>query len=353
MNSDTPRRHGSSLSRRSFLSNAALVSIGSFVGQRSSAGQVLELFSGIGIDVGKKLLDKGINYALGAPLNDLFKEPTLTDVHQWIDQSVTLLEKKIDALSAKIDSQNLNLMQSQLDSVRSAFNDYVSLDPATRREYKTSLIQCEFITSQLLSLSQKYDQAFFLSTVVVAYRLLTKYALYQLDKEDGKNGQGHITSLESGREIQSYLYWAAQTRTRLVSSLAPHYAAHCTTTPVVFHADNFECVIYKNGTVVGTTGSAKLSEKEKWYEQLSNAAERYLNDMPQLTNDLNTWRAVNRKSREQIVTADHCMREMYYSATGKSCPPLLDTKMLDLKNTATFQYNNGYGWSTQRDAFAP
>ena len=324
---------------------AGVACLGSLIPPHPSSAQIPPILLAVGLDVGKKLFDMGIDYAKGAVLSDVFKEPTLGNVHEWVSQAVTSIEARIDALDAKIDQQNLNRMMSDLDSIREQFEHYSQLPPRLQGPNRYLLAYCDTTSGDLLSLSQKYEQAFFLSSTVLAYRLLTRFALFQLDSSNGANAEGHITSLVPS--MKAYFEWATDSRSRLVSKLAPHYKVLCKDVDKggLFTTPKTACDIFRGEALISKTKVMNWAGKtEKHgingysYATSKNALD-YLNKLPALQNDWRNWRNVNRKSGEQIELAATCMSRMYLSATTLLCPLLLDRQQLMLKNTSTLQYS--------------
>jgi len=82
--------------------------------------------------------------------------------------------------------------------------EYVSLEATIQPQNRTLLANCDLISAGLVPLSQQYDQAFFVSTVALGYRLATLFALYNLDKGRNNSGSGHISALVSSGEITTY-----------------------------------------------------------------------------------------------------------------------------------------------------
>ena len=115
------------LSRRRLLAMAGVACMGTLIAPPRSESQIPPLLLDIGLDLGKKLFDMGIEYAKGTVLETVFKQPTISDVHQWVDRSVTSIEAKIAALDAKIDRLNLDKMASDLQSVKNEFEHYARM----------------------------------------------------------------------------------------------------------------------------------------------------------------------------------------------------------------------------------
>ena len=79
------------------------------------------------------------------------------------------------------------------------------------------------VTSRLLPLALKYDQALFIATAGMAYRLFTLYALYQLDRDPG-----HIRSVRP--LMDDFVKQASLARDRIGHEMAPstHFKINCT-----------------------------------------------------------------------------------------------------------------------------
>jgi hypothetical protein len=282
----------------------------------------------IGLDLGKKLYEKGIDYAGGALLQDIFKEPQPINVQEFISEAVTSIESKIAGLEAKIDEQNLNRMRSDLDSIKYSFAEYAALDPGLREANRNLLLHCDTASAGLLSLSMRYEQAFFLSTAVLAYRLLTRFALFQLDSSSGVNAQGHVTSLVSSGEMKSYFQSATQSRARLVGSLAPQYAFSCSRHQELlpFATPKTECDVLRANVKISKTnvmswGSESDQSAQHIYQKTNQSALAYVYNLPTYKSDHATWSSVLQKSAEQILLGADCMDRMYYAASRLRCPP--------------------------------
>ncbi len=172
-------------SRRKFLVQARLGALGSILAPLRSEPQVPVVLLTVGLDLGEALYKKGIDYASGTLLQNIFKESKPVDAQEFMSEAVKGIESKIAGLEAKIDQQNLDRMQSDLHGISSTFAEYVT--PLDQGEGDKSLLDyCDTTSATLLSLSMRYEQAFFLSTAVLAYRLLTRFALFQLARSSGR-----------------------------------------------------------------------------------------------------------------------------------------------------------------------
>jgi len=345
-------------SRRRFLSRGSKLLLTAILPPVRCLPQLqaflLETAGIVGIDLAKKLYDKLLEYVSGHTLSSVFPEPTIADVKGWIQNAVLNLEAKIDQLSRKIDRDNLISMQSDLDAIRNQFADYASLPPGLRNANRQLLFNCEAASARLLSLSQNYDQAFFLSSVTLAHRLLTRYALYELDSESGQDASGHVVSLISTGEMQRYFSWAAGARARLVDSLAPQYSINCAiaSKPLLVGLPTTRCEIFRRGKVVSDTGtmtwpiSIYKTELEARRASMTKAMDR----LPMVSRgDVSTWRKVNRSSGAGIAQGAKCLQAMYYKVTGHPCPAFFDEARLQLSNTALFST----GWDGQLKAGRP
>ena len=318
--------------------------MGTLIAPPRSESQIPPLLLDIGLDLGKKLFDMGIEYAKGTVLETVFKQPTISDVHQWVDRSVTSIEAKIAALDAKIDRLNLDKMASDLQSVKNEFEHYARMPLNQKQQNRYLLEYCDTKSNELLPQTQKYDQAFFLSSTVLAYMMLTSFALYQHDSSAGPGAEAHVASLVS--TVESYFASAAGSRARLVDKLAPHYTIRCNDVEKegFFTSPKTACSILRGEAVVAKLQATTWPSNSQRYGAQGytlieeRSAVKYLNRMLVLKSDWGHWRNVNRKSGEQIESAAECMNWMYWVACKKTCPAQLDKKWLDLSNTSSLQY---------------
>ena len=339
------------LSRRRVLAMAGIASLGSLVAPFQIESQVPPFVAGLALDLGKKLFDAGIEYAKGKALEDVFKEPTLVDVHEWVNQAVTSIESKVAALDAKIDQQNMDRMTSELDSIQDHFEHYSEL-PANQRERNRILLdQCDDKCSELLPLSQKYEQAFFLSSAVLGYKMLTRYALYELDRSHGAGAEVHVTNLE--KTVRSYFEWASGARAKLVGKLMPRYRIVCkhvdkgslVTSPKT-QCDIFrgEDLVLKTDVMTWSYMAAKSGE-DGYPLKTFKAALADLRSSPNTKNDWRDYREVSRKSDEQLNGANECMQRMYLAATRRNCPTLMKPRLAGLEIPPKVQYK----WSDSKE----
>lgn len=306
---------------------------------------LLETGGIVALDLSKKLYDKLLEYISGNAITRVFPEPTIRDVNGWIQGAVVSIEAKIDQLSARIDANNLSRMQADLAVVRNALADYASLGPANRKANRQYLYTCDQLSTGLLTLSQNYDQALFLGNVSLAHLLLARYALYELDLENGPDASGHITSLLRTGDVQRYFSWAAGARARLVDSLAPQYSINCTEQkPLLYGLPTTQCEISRRGKPAAKTGVMSWSDTE-YKTELDVRRGTIKKAMDRMTllsrRDVEVWRSVNRCSGENIAQGAKCLRTMYYNATGYACPAFFNDARLELHNTASFST----GWN--------
>jgi hypothetical protein len=321
-------------SRRSFLVKAGLGALGSLLAPLRSEPQVPAVVLTVGLDLGEALYKKGIDYAAGTLLQTIFKESKPVDAREFINEAVTGIEAKIAGLEAKIDQQNLYRMQSELGSISSTFAEYVAL--LDQGEGDKSLLDfCDTTSAGLLLFSMRYDQAFFLSTAVLAYRLLTRFALFQFDRSSGRSGEGRITSLVTNGDMKSYFQGLIQSRARLMKSLTPQYAISCNRHQELlpFATPKTECDILRANVPISKTnvmswGSESDQSAQHIFDKTNHIALAYVYNLPTYKSDRGTWTSVTQKSREQILLGADCMDRMYYAAKRAPCPPQLDRRSL-------------------------
>ena len=334
---ETSRTLAVSHSRRSFLVKAGLGALGSLLAPPRSEPQVSLVLLSVGLDLGEALYKKGIDYASGTLLQDIFKQSKPVDTQEFMSEAVKGIESKIAGLEAKIDQQNLDRMQSDLHGISSSFAEYVAL--LDQGEGDKSLLQyCDTTSATLLSLSMRYEQAFFLSTAVLAYRLLTRFALFQLDRSSGRSGEGRITSLVTNGDMKSYFQGLTQSRARLVNSLAPQYVIRCRRhqeSLLPFATPKTECDILRGNAQISKTNVMSWSGEsdqsaQHIFDKTNQSALANVYNLMTYKSDRATWASVKQKSSAQILLGADCMDRMYFAASGKPCPRLLDRISLQM-----------------------
>lgn len=306
---------------------------------------LLETGGMVALDLSKKLYDKLLEYISSNTMNRVFPEPTIRNVNGWIQDAVVSIEAKIDQLSARIDAYNLSRMQADLTVVRNSLARYASFGPANRKANKHLVETSDQLSMGLLTLAQNYDQALFLGNISLAHLLIARYALYELDLENGPDAMGDIKTLISTGDVPRYLSWAAGARARLVDSLAPQYSINCTEDkPLLFGLPTTQCEISRRGKSIAKTGVMSWSDSPyKAEPEIRHASVKKAMDRMDTLNrhEVEVWRSVNRYSGENIAQAAKCVRTMYSNATGYPCPAFFNDSRLELHNTASFSA----GWN--------
>jgi hypothetical protein len=158
-----------------------------------------------------ELLKGAIEYVGGRVMSSAFGDATITDVRTWIREAVAELEAFI---SEQLTELVMNEITSDLDGVIKNLREYASLKQEDQSSNKSLLEYSDEKTASLVSLSSKYDRAFFVCAAVMGYRLFCLYALYKLD-----NDQGHITTAKP--EMDEFLASAQAGRDRIANGMAP------------------------------------------------------------------------------------------------------------------------------------
>ncbi len=172
--------------------------------------------------VGEKLLGGAIGYAGGLILSKALGEVTLLDVKKWIDGAVAELERFIsDELRRKFYEQAEQNMTADLRMVEESLGQYASLT-AGQSGSKYLLENSDTSSARLVPYSAQFDQAIFITSAAMAYRLLTLYSLYKLDHDSGR--LAHEQNL-----VESTINSIWHSTERLLAALEPnrHLSSEC------------------------------------------------------------------------------------------------------------------------------
>jgi len=196
-------------SRRQVLAQVAAAGAAVCLPIRSYADPIT--FSMAAAYVGKELLSGAIQYVGGKIMAQVLGDPTISDVKAWIQEAVAELEAYV---SAALDAKVIEQMQADLESVNTRLHEYAALRPANQKTNRHLIEVCNDVTSGLLPLSLNYDQALFITTATMGYRLFSLYALYQLDKDPG-----HIAAAKD--TMDDFVIRTMATRDKIAKSLDP------------------------------------------------------------------------------------------------------------------------------------
>lgn len=192
--------------------------------------------------VGMKLLEGALNYAGGKLLAAALGDPTISDVRTWIQSAVAELEIFVSVeLKRQLDGKSMEEMRADLQGVITNLHEYASLKPENREANRFLIENSNTATARLVPLSLNYDQAFFVTTAAVAYRLFALYALYQLDGDSG-----HITSARP--LMDDFVKHAIVVRDRIFIAMSPetHFRINCG----VIGEDKFYCSATRDGQLI-------------------------------------------------------------------------------------------------------
>lgn len=332
-----------SLTRRDFFQGIAVfvgLALTSKLQGQSPAVAELEpegILAIIGLDLAKSLYDKLIDHISDAALGLAFREPSITDEKAWVEGAISSIEARLDRIEKKIDQDRLADMQSKLTSITSMLAEFGALDPRLQLA-RSSVPMLDAIDSQsaeLLSQCRQYDQSLTLASVVLANRLICRYALLKNDTANGFDGRGRISTLISTQEMSGYFGWAIAARARLVDGLAPKYRFDCRFKLYTAHAD---CDIYRNDvktTMNSTSDSVDVADREQSLRSANNRAWLMLHESQNFRSEVLVWKQMNVKSRDAISSGANCVARVYRAACGAECPSLFQTQALEIPNTSS------------------
>jgi hypothetical protein len=169
-------------------------------------------------------------------------DPRISDVRAWIQNAVAELEAFVSAeLKRQLDEKTMEQMRAELQGITTDIYQYASLEPANRERNKYLLETCDTQSASLVPLSLNYDQALFVTTTAMAYRLFTLFALYELDKD-----KGHIVSARP--MMDEFVKQASIIRDRVGKQMSPttHFTINCT----IVGESKYTCIGLRDGAPV-------------------------------------------------------------------------------------------------------
>ena len=273
-----------------------------------------------------KLLEQTISYVGGEIISKAFSRSSISDVKDWVQNAIAGVESSLGNLSDKIEADKMAEMTSRLESLKHQFMEYASLEAAIQPQNRFLLANCDTISAELVPLSQHYDQAFFVSSAAMGYRLATLFALYSLDKGANNTGSGHVSSLVGSGEIDKYLHKSIAARGRILHAMDPynHVSSQCSyeRSIVPLNGPTTSCQVLKSGSPPVSLGPMKwdwsLSEDEVRKETAAKVAP--------------LWRAAwkdqdakyvgfREQSTKQIQLVCQCFDRMYWTACNSRYQP--------------------------------
>ena len=172
-------------------------------------------FTALAAFVGLNLLKGAISYVGGRLLAEVLGQPTITDVRLWIGAAVDELKGFIsEELRTSLTASAIDKMRLELSGIRENFYHYASLSPENRHNYRFLLEHSSVHTSRLVHGSVQHDQAFFVTTTAVAYRLFVLRTFFIVDKD-----KGHIRSAQS--MVDNVLRQLSMSRDRIAKEMSP------------------------------------------------------------------------------------------------------------------------------------
>jgi hypothetical protein len=140
--------------------------------------------------VGQKLLDGALEYIGGKIMASALGDPVLSDVRSWVAAAVAEIEAFVSAeLKRQLDALTIEEMQADLQAVNTSLYQYADLKKASRKLNRYLLETSDTATARLIPLSLNFDQALYITTAAMGFRLFVILGLFQLD-----NDAGHIKS---------------------------------------------------------------------------------------------------------------------------------------------------------------
>ena len=210
------------LSRRQFVCGLIALAI-AFHKPRFVRAQDPLTFGSVAAFVGLALLEGAIAYVGGKLMAKALGEPSIRDVRVWIDNAVADLKEFVsDELRRQLIQQSVQEMVTDLTAINTNLYHYASLSKQNRERNRFLLENSAESTARLVPHSLKFDQAYFVGTAALAYRLITLNALYDLDQE-----QGHIATART--MVDDAVNRLIATRDRLGRAMSPeaHFDVRC------------------------------------------------------------------------------------------------------------------------------
>ena len=175
--------------------------------------------------VGLELLKGTLAFVGGQGLSNALGLSSIQDVRIWIRAAVEELKAFVSKeLQRNLDNLVLVEMEAKLAAILINIDHYAQLSEGSRETKRGLLEEISKSTALLVPRSLQFDQAYFVATTAIAYRLFVLYALYQLDED-----KGHITSAK--QMIDSAVRQLELSRNRLSQEMSPeaHFDIVCET----------------------------------------------------------------------------------------------------------------------------
>lgn len=199
------------MQRRSVL---ALAAAGLVVPSRTLLAEPLTAGAAAAL-VAVKLLEGALQYAGGQILAHALGAATITDVRTWIVAAVAQIQAFVsEELRKQLSQLVLDEMAADLQGVVSHINQYAALLPENQVKNRAILESVNNTTAAAIPRTSKYDQASPIIAGLMAYRLIARNGLYQLDKDPG-----HIRGMRA--DMDEYVRVMKGIRERILPPLAP------------------------------------------------------------------------------------------------------------------------------------
>lgn len=200
-----------SVQRRSVL---ALAAAGLVVPHRVLQAEPLTAGAAAAL-VAQKLLEGALQYAGGQILAHALGAATITDVRTWIIAAVAQIQAFVsEELRKQLSQLVLDEMGADLQGVVSHINQYAALLPDNQAKNRAILESVNNTTASAIPRASKYDQASPIIAGLMAYRLIARNGLYQLDKDPG-----HIRGMRA--DMDEYVRVMKAIGERTLPLLAP------------------------------------------------------------------------------------------------------------------------------------
>ncbi|BBZ91326.1 hypothetical protein BRDID11004_75460 [Bradyrhizobium diazoefficiens] len=209
---------------------------------RSAAAQEPVTLGSAAAFVGLALLQGAISYVGGRLLASALGDPVISDAQSWLKNAIAELEAFVSAeLRRQLDERVMEQMRADLQGINTNLYQYSSLRASNRLRNKYLLETCDTTTASLVPLSLNYDQALFVTTTAMAYRLFTLYALYELDHD-----RGHIRSARP--TMDDFVRRVSAIRDKVGHQMSPdaHFKINCT----IVGETTYTCIGVRDGAPI-------------------------------------------------------------------------------------------------------
>ena len=173
--------------------------------------------------VGLALLNGALSFVGGQLLRNALGYPSISDVRIWIRHAVAELKAFVsEELQRQLDDLELRDMENELQGILNNLHQYAELSSENQKSNRFLLDYVAISTARLVPRSLRFDQAYFVATTAIAYRLFILHALFTLD-----NDKGHIKSAKP--MIDGAITQLALSRNRLIKEMSPvaHFDIVC------------------------------------------------------------------------------------------------------------------------------